>query len=168
MATQFKFWQGKVKWCRPHVLNPWGKYTTTLYPNPEHLEEIRELQGEGLKNIIKKDEDGYYVTFSRPGQKTYQSADGIPQTRGFSPPEVLDKDGTTPLRDVNIGNGSDATLKIEIYEHKTPGGGKAKAARWSSIRVDNLVPFDGKHDFDPATAKLVRGQAEQPQQEEIF
>lgn len=162
--TQFYYLQGKTKWHRHTSLNQWNKWAMVLYPNPESLEKIRELQAEGLKNVIKKDEDGYCVSFSRPGSKSYLTKDGIPQVKGFAPPEVLESDGLTPMRNVNVGNGSDVTVKIEVYEHKTPGGGKAKAARWMSTRVDNLVPFDGKDDFDPQAEKLVRGQADQPEQ----
>lgn len=66
MATEYVFLQGKVKWVRAHQPNEWQKWAMVLYPNAESLEKIRELQAEGLKNVIKKDEDGYHVSFSRP------------------------------------------------------------------------------------------------------
>lgn len=165
MANNFVFLQGKVKWCRPHVLDPkFNKYSTVLYLTPEARETMLELQTQGVKNQMKKDEDGYFMTFSRPGSKTYIDKDGAPRVRAFTPPLVLDKDGKTPLNNINIGNGSDCTLKIEVYEHRVPGGSKAKAVRWESIRVDNLVPFDGKKDFTEGEAGMAKGVEDAPEQ----
>jgi hypothetical protein len=132
----------------------------TVHPNNESLEKIRELQAEGLKNIIKKDDDGYLVTFSRPVQKTINGV-----VRGYTPPVVLNKDGTPFVHgDVQIGNGSDGTVKLEVYQHKTPGGGKAKAARWEALRIDNLVPFKKERDFPADQQKSMAGLEDQPEQ----
>jgi len=156
--TQFIFIQGKVSWFKNKTANFWNKYSVQIHPIPEDLEKIRELQGQGLKNLIKKDEDGYYVNLSRPVSKTYQSG----KILSFAPPEVFDKDGQPYYGDV--GNGSDATLKIEVYQHQTPGGGLAKAARWVSARIDNLVPYDRERDLTEEQKKSAEGLAEQPEQ----
>lgn len=154
--TEFIFLPGKVKWCRPQVADPWGSYKTVQYLEGDALEKVRELQGKGLKNILKKDDDGYHVTWRRPQQKMIRG-----KVVGFAPPEVLGSDNL-PLRDTNIGNGSDCTIKLCVYEHKTPGGGEAIAARWEAVRVDNLVPFDNKSDFNEDEEKAVRGMDKQP------
>lgn len=144
MATEFIQVAGKLSWVKAQAPNQWGKWTVQLHPTPESLEKIRDLQAEGLKNIIKKDDDGYYVNFSRPTSVTIQG-----KVRGLEPPRILDKDGT-PSPHMNIGNGSDGVVQLEVYSHKTPGGGTAKAARWDSVRVDNLIPFDNGRDFTSA------------------
>jgi hypothetical protein len=156
--TEFKYLQGKVSWFRAKTANKWNKYSVQLHPDAKSLEIIRDLQAEGLKNNLKKDEDGYYCNFTRPVTKEYKSGKII----AFTPVEVFDMQGQP--YDGAIGNGSDATLKIEVYEHETPGGGKAKAARWVSARIDTLVPYEVERDADPWTKDAVAGLKEQPEQ----
>jgi hypothetical protein len=142
--TRHEYVSGKLSWVR--VVKPDLGYepawTATIYPNTESLEKIREWQTEGLKNVLKKNDDGYYTRFkclvSRPRK------DGTVWT--FEPPTVIDKDGR-PMDGNIIGNGSDGTLKLEVYEHNTPGGGKAIAARLVGVRVDSLVEFNPDSDY---------------------
>lgn len=156
VAKRFEFVKGKTKWFR-HVTpsREYNKWSHVLYPDPDGIEKIREWQGKGLKNQLKKDEDGWYTTFSRPVSKTYNG-----NITPFGPPLVVDHTGQ-PMANINIGNGSDVTTKLEIYEHKTPGGGKAIAARWESSRIDNLVPFE-QDDFTPEEALQNKNLMEQP------
>lgn len=168
MATEFLYLKGKVKWCRPHMPDPWGNYKTEFYPTAEDLVKVKALKEtkngvSGIKNTIKKDEDGEYISLRRPQSKVMKGV-----VKGFTPPEVLDgsqtlPDGSNPpLRETPIGNGTDATIKISVYTHGTPGGGKARATRWEAIRVDNLVPYEGRKDFTDGEAKQVEGLAESP------
>lgn len=156
--TEFVYITGKLKWVRVQTPDPWNNWKVTVYPDNPSLDKIRELQAEGVKNVLKKDEDGYFVVFRRPASKTMKG-----KVVGFAPPEVLQKDGT-PLRDVLVGNGSDGVVKLEVYSHNTPGGGKAKAARLLALRVDNLIPFTVDKDFDPDQQKAVKDLMEQPEQ----
>lgn len=156
--TEFKFIQGKISWFRARTTNKWNKYSVQIHPNPKDLEIIRELQAQGLKNVIKKDEDGYYTNFTRPVSKEFKSGKIIT----FTPVDVFDKDGVP--YDGPVGNGSDATLKIEVYEHDTPGGGKAKAARWVSARIDNLIEYKPERDNTEEQNEAASGLKEQPEQ----
>jgi hypothetical protein len=123
------------------------------------LEIIRELQTKGIKNQFKKDEDGYYIQFSRPTERKMKG-----KVIGMTPPLVTNKEGQ-PMEGVAIGNGSDGTIKLEVYQHPTPSGGKAHAARWDALRVDNLIPFNKDTDFpDPAQKEQAKGLDEQPEQ----
>lgn len=160
--TEFVFITGKLSWVKTHTPDEWGKWKVTVHPTVESLEKIRELQGEGIKNVLKKDDDGYKCTFSRPTQRMVKG-----KVIGLTPPEVLQADGKTPLTGVHVGNGSDGTVKLEVYQHNTPGGGKAKAARLLSIKVDNLIPFEMKRDFTEGQQELVSGLAEQ-KPEQLF
>jgi len=156
----FQYVQGKASWVR--VVKPdttFNVWTVTIHPTPESLDKIRDWQAEGLKNQLKKDEDGYYTKFRCPVSR--ERKDGSIWT--FLPPETLDKDGK-PMDGSVIGNGSDVTLKLEVYEHNTPGGGRAIAARLVGVRVDNLVPFDPETDFRPDEMARVEGLKEQPEQ----
>lgn len=166
--TEYIYLKGKVKWCRPHQPDPWGNWKTDLYPDAESLSIVKQLKETkdgvtGIKNVIKKDEEGEYITLRRPQQKPIGG-----KLVAFTPPEVLDgsqtlPDGSSPpLRDTAIGNGTDATVKLQVYTHKTPGGGQARAIRWEAIRIDNLVTFSGRSDFTEDEEKQTRGLAEQP------
>ena len=156
VSQEYVFIQGKLSWVYCYKPNQWGDWTVTIHPTPPSLEKIRELQTEGIKNVLKKDEDGYYTRFKRPTQRVVKG-----KVIGLTAPEVLQADGKTPLK-LNVGNGSDGVVKLEVYQHNTPSGKKAKAARLLSVKVDNLVPFEMKRDFSEGQKEAVEGLAEQP------
>lgn len=154
----FKYLQGKVSWFRNKTPNKWNKYSVQIHPDTKSLEIIRDLQAEGLKNNLKKDDDGYFCNFTRPVTKEYQSGKIV----SFTPVDVFDMEGQP--YDGPVGNGSDATLKIEVYEHDTPGGGRAKAARWVSARIDTLVPYEVDKDGTDEQKAALSGLKDQPEQ----
>ncbi len=156
--SEIHYLQGKVAWFRPKVPNKWNKWSVQIHPNADGLELIRDLQSKGLKNQLKKDDDGYFLNVSRPVTK--ETATG--KILSFEPVKVFSADGS-PF-DGNVGNGSDVTIKIEVYEHNTPGGGKAKAMRWVSARIDNLVPFNSETDLNDFEKEASSGLKEQPEQ----
>lgn len=135
MAEMIKV-RGKGKWIKHNAPNEWNKWTHVLYPDAQSLDKIRELQGAGIKNQVKKDDDGWYVSFSRPTTLTVKG-----KVIALQPPLVTLADGT-PLAGRSIGNGSDLTTTLEVYPHKVPGSDKmAKAARWHATVVDTLIPY---------------------------
>lgn len=155
--TRTEYISGKLSWVR--VVKPdltYNCWSATIHPTPESLEKIREWQGEGLKNTIKKDEDGWNVKFRCDVSK--HRKDGTVWT--FEAPKVVDKDGR-PMDGSIIGNGSDGTLKLEVYPHRTPGGGQAIAARLVGVKIDNLVEFKPDEDYTEEEAKAVEGLREQ-------
>ena len=128
-------------WAYTQAPDPWGSWCITLYPESEALEKIRELQAKGLKNVLKKDEEGWFIKFRRPQSKEIRG-----RIVPFTPPEIVMEDGKTPLQGA-IGNGSDVTVKLEVYPHSTPGGGKAVAARLYGVMIHNLVPRLSKEEM---------------------
>lgn len=150
---------GKLKFIHAVGFNKFDKWSVTLYPDTKGLDTIRELQAEGVKNVMKKDDDGYYISFSREPTKLIKG-----KVVAFAAPRVIDKDGQ-PLDGSKIGRGSDATIRLDVYSHGTPSGGRAKAARWDSIRIDNLVPYETDRELPPLEAEKVKSlaAAEQPQ-----
>lgn len=160
--TKYIALQGKGKWSKLDVpdtkFNPEGVWKQTLYPNAQSLNILHELKKEGIRNVIKKDEDGEYATFSRPAQKTIKG-----RIKAFAPPEIMDKDGNPLPRNTRIGNGSDLTVNIELYHFLTPQKTEGCAARLASVRIDNLVAFT-KDDYNPEQLKQVKGLAEHPPQ----
>jgi hypothetical protein len=162
--TEIHYLSGKVKWVRAHTPNAYGDYKLDLYPTNESLKLILEWKSRGLKNMVRKDDDGEtFVSFKRPASKTIRN-----KVVGFAPPEIVDKNGD-PVRDIQIGNGSDCTIKVAVYTFKPPGGGGQDgktgiAARLEAIRIDNLVPFNRDEDYLPPEQLQVGGLAGQPQQ----
>lgn len=153
--------KGKGKWCKfvvPDTL--YNKWSVNLYPDEASLKIITDLQTQGIKNRLRKDEDGYYMNFGRPCTKENKKTG---QVMVFNAPKVVDKDNL-PIDGSGIGNGSDLTIKLEVYEHGVPGSkSKSKAARLSSVRVDNLIPFSPEKDYTVEEQEQLKGLKEQPE-----
>lgn len=158
--NEYYYLSGKTSWYRADVANKWNKWSHQLHPDAPSMEILRDLQAEGLKNMIKKDDDGYFLNISRPVTK--QTASGKVLT--FQPPETFDKDGV-PYKGA-VGNGSDVTTKIEVYWY-TPVGGNTQcpAMRWVSTRIDNLVPFNPDSDLNEYEKEAAEGLKDQPQKD---
>ena len=166
-TRQYAYVQGKCKWCRHRTpeMDPYGnsKWSIELYPTPEGLAILKDLMimkdgVTGIKNVLRKDDDGYSMRFNRMQNKLMNG-----KQVAFPPPEVRDKNGL-PMGEVNIGNGSDVTLKLEVYKHNTPSGRKAKAVRWEGMVVDNLVPYDTHTDYTVEENKRFDGLEKIPAQ----
>ena len=144
--------KGMFKWAR--YLKPdneYNKYTIVVYPDAASLEIIRELQAEGMKNVLHKDDDGYNVRFGRQHSREYRG-----KIITLGPPEVLGSDNA-PYTGPAIGNGSTGSIKLEVYSHNIPGSkAKAKAARWIAMKMDTVVPFEGERDFTETEEKATR------------
>lgn len=167
-GTQEFYFQGMFKWVRATSLDKFGKWAFTLYPTPESLEQIRDLQARGLKNVVKKDDDGYYVNFSCQPTKLIKG-----KVVAFEQPKVFDGTAEVPAGtlppplEVPVGNGSTGTAKIEVYEHPVPGTDKKSvAARWKSILVKNLIPYNPPTDLGEDQKVAANGLTDQ--KEEIF
>lgn len=167
MAKKYIYLQGKLSWVKhlkPDDRFGDPKWSVKLHPNAESLTVIKELvakKGEvdGVMNKLQKDDDGYFMTFSRHTSRIYQG-----KTIAFLPPVILNKDGS-PLVNTAIGNGSDGTIKLEYYTFKRKGGpGQGSAVRWESLRLDHLIPYEASKDLVPEEYKLVKDLVEQPAQ----
>lgn len=155
MANTFEHLEGEFHWIKavdaeksPFTLKgeP-DKYAwkTMFRPNQESLLKIMDLQSKGVKNKLSKDEAGYYVNFSRPTE--------IKTGKGpikLDPPKIYAEDGATAISGNDIGNGSKGKITLEIYEHKTPNGGKSHAARWYAATITNLVSRTAGAEAPPA------------------
>jgi hypothetical protein len=153
--------KGKARWAHLIQLNKFGAWSIELFPDKDSLEIIRELNADGMKNVPRKDpEDGWYVRFRRDPTKKIRGA-----IVNFAAPLVIDTEGNKI--DTEIGNGSDVTVTLEVYSHKTPSGGSAVAARLKAVRVDNLIPY--VRDYTPEQQEVVdRLVAAPPHQEEYW
>lgn len=151
--------QGKAKWARLTTPDQWGNWKMNLYLTSESKETFKGL---GVKNILKRDEDGDYIQLRRPTQKVLNG-----KVIGYAPPTVVDKDGA-PAEAVAVGNGSDVTVKLDYYSYKSPQGDPGKAIRLAGVRVDNLVPYNPDKDYTPEQHKAAGKLNEQPKQEDLF
>ena len=135
----YEYISGKASWCKTKSPETFGNdsfWSATIHPDAKGLEFARELASKGMKNHIKKDDDGWFIKFKRPTERKLRNRSKMQML----PPEVIDQDNK-PF-DGLIGNGSDCTFKLEVYDHNTPTGAKAKAARLAAIKIHTLVPYD--------------------------
>lgn len=166
MAQTFLYFKGKAKWARLQQPDEHGNYGMNLYLTQESYGDfMRELKEKdpAVLNVVGKDEDGYFVKFKRPTSKLMRG-----KITTFAPPVVVDgsktlPDGSHPPLTDMLGNGSDVTVKVLVYPYNKPTGGKGRATRLESVRVDNLIPYTPKKDFDEGQQNQVEGLSEQPQ-----
>lgn len=159
-ATQLVDVYGKIKYIHAVNFNKYNKWSVTFYPDNKSLEIIRDYQAKGLKNVMKKDDDGYFIQFSREPTKLMRG-----KVVAFAAPKVVDAEGK-PFDGLKVGWGSDATIRLEIYQHGTPNGGKAYAARWDSIKINNLIPFEmDKSDWSEEDKENIKSLTNAPEPE---
>lgn len=152
MASKSIYVSGKCKWAHVQTPDKFGSFSIILYPNDESLTVIKEMVENPPKilNSLKKDDDGYNIKFSCPTSKLIAG-----KLMSFRV-DLLDADGK-PYHEA-IGNGSDVTLRLEVYTYRK---GEGRAARLKAVRVDNLVPFT-REDFPQEDLKRVEGLLNQP------
>lgn len=165
MTTKNIYLKGKARYARPFHLDTGenlpddsdikaklmktdGIYSTMIvlpYDNRDDAVEALDKQGvpvDGLMgNLVKriKNDDGsveivYKVV--RPHNEPSFKEDSL-----MGPPKVIDKDGVEWDPEVAIGNGSDITVKLNVWI-----GNKAKKVRWEALRVDELVEYERPED----------------------
>lgn len=166
MSTYYVYLRGKAKWSQR--LQGAGDtefqcWNTNLYPDQESkdiflkLKETTPTGVEGIMNALKHDEDGDFISLKRP---FFIKVKG--QQVPMAPPLVLDKDNQ-PFNGL-IGNGSDITCKVMVYQHrKMRPGTKGQALRLEAVRVDNLVEFT-RDNYTENEQRQVKGLPDQPGQ----
>jgi hypothetical protein len=133
-----KFIKGELIWIKtidPEEFEGKRNWSVIVYPDKESLDVVREMQADGIKNKVKKDEKGWFVKFSRPTQRVNKEGKVI---RVFSPPVVTDESGN--VIDGLIANGAIGTVRVDLYEHKVKGG-TSHAARLEGIKLHDYKPY---------------------------
>ena len=122
---------GTCKWAKLYELDTKfePKWSINLYPDEHSWEKIRKY---GVPQKMREDNDGKYITLSR---RLRGWVDG--KETDLSPPKVLDANNNEFTEQVQIGNGSGVTCKIELYKGK-----KGNGSRLLAVRVDNLVEYN--------------------------
>jgi len=130
--------KGRVTWAQVTNANKFGNWSVQFYPDTESLERLRELM---LKNVFKKDDDGYNLQISR--QTKVEFVKGV--ETALTPVKLTMRDGS-PVTE-RIGDGSDVEITCELRRYKIPNSEKfGNAIRLYSIVVDNLVPSQYEED----------------------
>ncbi len=135
MATSYIFVPGKLMWAKglAEVDPKYSTYNATLNVSND---EKAKLETAGCQATFKPTEDGLF-SFKIKKSSTRPTKNGTVET---SPPDVF---LTNPagvditLDPRTVGNGSDVTAKLELYD--TSRGGKG--TRLVKVRVENLIEY---------------------------
>lgn len=141
-GQEYEYLSGKVKWAKLFMPSQFGKYSLDLNLDNESLGKVLEFKKRGIKNVIKNVDGEYWITLSSPAQIDTKMGPKI-----FPPPAVVNPDGSPWDIKVGVGNGSDITCKVWLRKYEVKGK-PAVAIRLYGVKVDNLVPFNPKADFE--------------------
>lgn len=130
MASKYYYLSGKAKWAR--LFTPDDKYKNYKIDLQLDDASIKTFAESGMTMQSKMQDDGSYITFRRPEAKLIKN-----ELVKFDPPAVTDKDGNAV--ESLIGNGSDVTIKVVVYDTV-----KGKGHRLEAVRVNNLIPYEKK------------------------
>lgn len=142
------FLKGIIKWCkhlRPDMTFDPGKWSVDMYIEGLELEKVREWQAEGIKNKVKKDNDGWFITLSR--KCSFKSKGG--KIVGLEPPFVFRLEGEQKVPIVTlVGNGSVGVAKCALWSFNPSPLISGKALRWEALRVDEFKEYTVKDDWN--------------------
>lgn len=133
MASKVFYFSGKCKWAK--LAKPDAKYSNfgiDVYLDAKSWDAFKKSD---LQLKVKKDDDGSYVSFKRPVSKLIKG-----ELVEFGPVETLDAEGDALPDGTLVGNGSDVTCKVVVYDSM-----KGKGHRLEAVRVDTLVEY--KNDY---------------------
>lgn len=87
----------------------------------------------GIQRTVRTDADGEdYVQFERT--LVYKDKEGVERNR--LPPNILDSENNEFHSKERIGNGTEVTISVDVYE-----SANGKGSRLESIRVENFIPY---------------------------
>lgn len=117
--------EGKLEWIKCHPDFPEefdGKknWSTTIHPTRESLDEIRDMQAEGIKNVVKKGSEpgDYYVKFSRKTARINKAGKVL---ESFQAPKVYLPDGSLFDNKKMLGT-CEGYIEVDFYQGVTTKG----------------------------------------------
>lgn len=167
MAKRYIYIEGVLSWvkhAKPDDKFGEPKWSLTVHPFPDSLKLLKEdllvTKGDvyGILNKLQTDEEGDYISFSRHVSKVYGG-----KIITFTPPIILNVDGSPVGSDMAIGNGSTGIVTLEYYTWPKAGK-RGSAVRWESLRLTNFIPYEPKKDLPPEEYKKIKALVEQPVQ----
>ena len=136
--------EGKLEWikCHPDFPEEYeGKksWSTIIHPTKDSLEVVRDMQADGIKNIVKRGTEpgDYYVKFSRRTEKTNRAGKVL---ESFKPPTVYMPDGSVFDHKKMLGN-CEGSIEVDFYQHPIKNGGKSHAAMLDTVRLTKVVYY---------------------------
>lgn len=138
MATETFYLSGKARY--PRLTKPDDKYDLYSIGVILDAKSQAEFEASGMQMKPKSYNGDTFVTFRRPNKKIIKD-----ELVKFGPPKVLDKDGKTIT--ALVGNDSDVTVKVSVYD-----SAKGKGHRLDAVRVDNLIEFKPQPKEQPAAS----------------
>lgn len=135
MAQKDYFFDGVMYWLKDD--KKFNRYTVDMYLDPASWKKFNDS---GLQNTVRQTEAGDmqgkdYVRFARRKQKIVKGS-----LKEFPAPLILDQEGEPiEIKDWtkhNIGNGSNVTVKVRVFDTI-----KGKGSDLLAIRVNDLKEF---------------------------
>lgn len=131
MAAATVYLKGKVNWAKVRQPDPkYGNYTVDLYPDNDSVDIWVKSEAQTAFKT-NADTQEKYLVLRRPDVKLVGK-----ELVKYGPPEVLNADGSALDAETLIGNGSEVTCKLTVYDTA-----KGKGTRLEAVRVDTLVPY---------------------------
>jgi len=128
MATEVFYFKGKCNWAKVQAPDKeYDYFGMDFYPD-----DVKAFEATGTQLKPNKDDNG--ETFFKVKRRPTAMIKG--ELVEFGGPVVLNKDNEKT--DELIGNGSEVTIKVSIYD-----GAKGKGTRLESVRIENLVAYEG-------------------------
>lgn len=124
-----------------------GVYSTDIVLPFEKMKEAKDFLTEKgiplngmMGQLLKETDDGEIIyKIKRPHMEPNMPVEKGSEELGFvfGPPKVVDAENNKWDEEVLIGNGSDATFKLNVWK-----GTKVTKVRWDGVRIDELVPYE--------------------------
>lgn len=136
MSTKELYLTGTCKWCKYLEPNKYGRYTINMYLDEKSETKLKESGSRvGFTRMgeATADEDGRYYIFSRKAIRNDREGNEVDNGR----PVIFDADNNVIDDERLIGNGSEVTIKVRVYQTSMGPG-----TEWLSLRTDNLVEYN--------------------------
>lgn len=140
MSQTTYYISGKANWAKLNKGQEDKKFkcwVLDLYIEPDQVKEFKkwdsalELRDTTTKFFDDKVGPQNWIKLRRTTTKLIKD-----KVVNFDPPVLLDKDGDEYDPRPNVGNGSDITCKVVVFDTM-----KGKGVRLEAVRVDNLVEY---------------------------
>lgn len=146
MATKHVTLTGKAEWCKP-----WDFQLDTAFVDNTKGPDPR---GGNFATVVILD-DASVAAFTTLGTKAKLKDGNKLTVRRYERHPVLGELGPVEVSGVEqgvlIGNGSDITIDVDVYDY-TYLGRPSRGVRWVGVHVDALVVYEA-----PATSKPAVG-----------
>lgn len=131
MASKTHFFTGKAYWAK--LEEPDQKYKYWGINVALDDASKKEFKDSGLQMETRTDKkEGFeYITFRRPTKKLIKD-----ELVDFEKPVIVDKDNKVMVDRPLIGNGSEVTVKVLVYDSI-----KGKGHRLEGVRINKLIEY---------------------------